>query len=153
MEKRIPAPVWVTAGALGLVTAVQAALALLLVRGGKVGWGQFLFAAVLAVALLAGLLRGSRLAWLWGRQLALLLALLVSARTAVALVRGESEGWLMAVVVGGMAAPLFVAAYALTRPSAIAFYDLVCPLCSAETRVGADLLFRKARCRACGNLW
>jgi hypothetical protein len=132
---------------------VQSALVLLLVREGKVGWGQFLFAAVLAIAILTGLLRGSRLAWLWGRQLALLLALLVTARTVLAIARGESQPWLTAVVVAGMAVPLFVAAWVLQRPSAIAFYDLVCPLCATETRVGADLLFRKARCRACGNLW
>ena len=144
---------WVATAALGVVTAVQAALALLLARGGQVGWGQFLFAAVLAVLLLAGLVRGSRLAWMWGRWLSLFLAALVLARAVLAVIRGESVPWLTAVVVGGMAAPLLAAGIALARPSAIAFYGLVCPLCDSPTRLAADFLFRKARCRACGNVW
>lgn len=153
MRKRIPGSVWVAVGALGVVAAMQAALTLLLVRGGQVGWGHFLFAAVLAVLLLTGLLRGDRLAWLWARWLSLFLAVLVSARAAVAVVRGESVPWLVAAVVGGIAVPLFAAALALLRPSAIEYYRLVCPLCESPTRTSADLLFRQARCRACGNLW
>jgi hypothetical protein len=153
MEKRIPGSVWLATTALGVVAAVQAALALVLVRGGEVGPGHFAFAAVLAVALLAGLLRGARLAWLWGRYLALFLAALVSARAAVAVVHGEASAGLTAVVVGGLALPLLVAAVALLRPTAFAFFRLVCPACGAATRRPADLLFRHARCSSCGNLW
>jgi hypothetical protein len=153
MEKRIPPSVWVATAALGVVAAAQTALALTLAREGQVGWGHFAFAGVLAAALLTGLLRGSRLAWMWGRYLALFLAVIVSARAAVAIVRGESGPWLTAAVVLGVAAPLFAAAYALLRPSAIEFYRLVCPLCESPTRSFADLLFRSARCRKCGNVW
>jgi hypothetical protein len=153
MEKRIPASVWLATTALGVVVAVQAALALALVRGGRVGAGHFAFAAVLAVLLLAGLLRGARLAWLWGRYLALFLAAIVAARAAVAVLHRESDVWLTTLVVGGVALPLLVAALALLRPSAFSFYRLVCPACGKETRRPADLLFRHARCGACGNLW
>jgi hypothetical protein len=153
MERRIPGSVWLATAALGVVGAVQAALALLLARGGQIGWGHFLFAGALAVLLLTGLLRGSRLAWMWGRHLALFLAVLVSARAAVAIVRRESEAWTTAAVVLGLALPLFAAAWALLRPSAFAFFRLVCPLCETQTRTFADLLFRSARCRNCGNVW
>src|SRR5512138_1479337 len=153
MAKRIPASVWLAASALGVVVALQTALALSFARRGQLGWGQFGFAALVAVLLLAGLLRGSRLAWLWGRWLALFLAVVVAARSAVALVRGEAPGWLAALVLGGIALPLAVAAVALGRRSAMAFYDLECPACRARSGTGADLLFRHARCRACGNVW
>jgi hypothetical protein len=153
MAKRIPGSVWLATSALGVVVAVQAALTLLLVRGGKIGAGHFAFAAVLAVALLAGLLRGARLAWLWGRYLAMFLAAIVTARSAVALVHGEADAKLGALVVGGLALPLVVAALALLRPSSFAFFGLVCPSCGAATRRPADMLFRHARCSSCGNLW
>ena len=153
MEKRIPGSVWLAASALGVVIAVQAALVLLLVRGGQVGPGHFAFAAVTAIALLAGLLRGARLAWLWGRYLALFLAALVLARAAVAVVHREADAWLTAAVVAGVALPLVVAALALLRPSAFSFFGLVCPACGKQTRRPADLLFRHAQCGSCGNLW
>jgi hypothetical protein len=152
MKKRVPTSVWAAAASLAVVTIVQIALAVL-AGGGELGWGQFLFAAVLAATLLTGLLRGSRLAWMWGRHLSLFLAVLVSARTVLAVVRGEAVAWLTAVVVLGMALPLLLASLALSRRSAIAFYELVCPLCRRESRAGADFLFRKARCAGCGNVW
>jgi len=49
--------------------------------------------------------------------------------------------------------PLFVAGIALGRPTAYAFFDLVCPVCAARTGLGADFLFRQARCRKCENVW
>jgi hypothetical protein len=153
MQKHIPASVWLATAALGVVAAMQAALTLLLVRGGQVGFGHFAFAGVLGVALLVGLLRGARLAWLWARYLALFLAVLVASRAAVAVVRNESQAWVTALVVGGVAVPLVIAAFALLRPSAFAFFRLICPACGATTRRSADLLFRHARCSACGNLW
>lgn len=153
MQRRIPGSVWLAASAIGFVTAVQAALALVLVQEGRVGWAQSAFAGVLAVTLLGGTLRGSRLAWLWARHLSLFLALIVAARSVVALARGESPPWLTAAVVVGLALPLLAAAVALVRPSALAFHGLVCPACGNATRLPADLLFRTARCRTCGNVW
>ena len=153
MRKRIPRAVWLAVLALGVVSSVQGALAALLVRGGQVGWGHFAFAAATAVLLLNGLLRGSRLAWMWGRWLALLLSALVAARAAVALARGEATPWLGAAVLGGIALLLVGAAVALTRASAMSFYGLVCPECATPTRRSADFLFRHARCGRCGNVW
>lgn len=148
-----PASVAAAIAALGVATAVQLALALLVVRAGSVGWGQFLFAAVVAVALLAGLARRSRLAWLWGRYLTAFLAVLEAAAIAVGLARHQIGVGLLAVGALGLVLPLVVVSVALSRPSAFAFYGLVCPACGSRTSLGSTFLFREARCRSCQNVW
>jgi hypothetical protein len=148
-----PPSVLVALAALGIATAVQLALALLVVRRGAVGWGQFLFAAVVAVVLLAGLARRSRLAWLWGRYLTAFLAVLEAAALAVGVVHGQLAWRAVAIAALGLILPLVVTSVALARRSAYAFYDLVCPACGARTSLGSTLLFREARCRSCQNVW
>ena len=109
--------------------------------------------ALLWALLMAGLARGARLAWLWGRWLTLLLAVVMAAAIVAGAVRGELGPATIASALGGIALPLLVAGLALGRPSAFAFFDLVCPTCDARTGLGADLLFRQARCRRCDNVW
>jgi uncharacterized membrane protein len=139
--------------ALGVVTVLQAILALLFAGGGQVGWAMYAFAALLFALLLAGLLRGSRLAWLWGRYIAIILAVVVTASVVSGYVRHQAGALVLALSLLGLAAPLLVAGVALGRPSAYAFYDLVCPTCGTRTGLGADFLFRQARCRSCKNVW
>jgi hypothetical protein len=150
---RRPASVIVALGALTVVIAVQLALALLVVRSGAVGWGQFLFAAVFAVVLLVELARRSRLAWLWGRYLTFFLAALEMAALVIGLVQRQIAWWQVAVGFAGLALPLLVVSIALSRSGAYAYYDLVCPACGSRTSLGATLLFREARCRSCHNVW
>jgi hypothetical protein len=149
-----PASVIVALAALAVVIAVQLALALLVARAGAaVGWGQFLFAAVVAVVLLVELARRSRLAWLWGRHLAFVLAALETAALAIGLLRRELAWSQAALGFGGLALPLLVVSIALSRSAAFGYYDLVCPACGKRTSLGATFLFRQARCRSCDNVW
>lgn len=151
--RRRPAAVWVAIVALSIVVAVQVALALRFARSGEVGWGMYAFAGFLWAVLVGGLARGARLAWLWGRYLPLTLGLVMTAAIVAGAVRGELAPLTIVSAVAGIALPLFVAGLALGRPSAYAFFDLVCPECSTPTGIGTDLLFRQARCRKCDNLW
>jgi hypothetical protein len=154
VSRALPPPAVIVAlAALAIVVVVELALALLVARSGAVGWGQFLFAAVVAAVLLAGLARGSRLAWLWGRYLTFFLAALEVAALAVGIVERQVGAGQVAIAVAGLILPLLVVAIALSRPSAYAFYDLVCPACGARTSIGSTFLFREARCRSCRNVW
>lgn len=135
------------------VTVLQVVLALLFVRGGQVGWAMYAFAALLFALLLGGLVRGSRLAWMWGRYITIILGVVVSASVISGYLGGQAGLLVLALSLLGIAAPLFVAGVALGRPSAYAFYDLVCPTCGARTGLGADFLFRQARCRTCKTVW
>ena len=136
-----------------MVVAAQVALALRFARSGEVGWGMYAFAGVLWAALVAGLARGSRLAWLWARYLSVSLGIVVAATAGLALARHELRPVVLAALLGGLVAPLFAAGVALGRRSALAFFDLVCPACATPTGLGSDLLFRQARCRKCRHVW
>jgi uncharacterized membrane protein len=153
MRRPAPATVWIAVGAVAVVAALQIVLALLFARAGQVGWAMYAFAALLFALLLSGLVRGSRLAWLWGRSITILLGVVVSASVTWEFVRQQVGVQALALSLLGLAAPLFVAGIALGRPSAYAFYDLVCPTCGARTALGDDFLFRQARCRACKTAW
>jgi hypothetical protein len=139
--------------ALSVVIAVQLALALAVARSRAVGWGQFLFAAVVAVLLLVELARRSRLAWLWGRYLTFFLAALETAALAIGVVQRQLGWWQLAAGLAGLVLPLLVVSIALSRRASYAYYDLVCPSCGTRTSLGATFLFRQARCRSCDNVW
>ncbi len=151
--RRRPASVWIAIAALSVVLAVQVTLAVRFARSGELGWGMYAFAGLLWALLIGGIARGTRLAWLWGRYLPLVLGVVMLAAIVAGAVRHELTWETIAWSVGGIALPLFVAGLALGRPSAFAFFDLVCPDCSARTGLGADLLFRQARCRRCDHVW
>jgi hypothetical protein len=153
VNPRIPGSVWTALAALLAVVVVQLALAAFVARSGEVGWGMYAFAAVLSALLLTGLLRRSRLAWLWARWLALALAAVLAVRLTVGIVQGQVSVASLALVALGFVLPLAVAALALSRPSAWAFYGVVCPNCGYRSGAAADLLFRRARCRRCEHEW
>ena len=153
MRRRAPPSVWAALAGILVVVAVQIALAAFVARAAAVGWGMYLFAAVLGGVLLTGLLRRSRLAWLWGRYLSLFLAGILAVRLVVAIARGEAALPVAGIMLLGFVLPLAVAGIALARPAAYAWYDLVCPTCGKRTNLGADFTFRKARCRSCGEVW
>ena len=153
MRRSRPFSVWVALAALSIVIVAQAALALHFARSGEVGWGMYAFAGLLWVLLLAGLARGARLAWLWGRYLAVILGIVMAATVALAAVRHELRTYVVALGLVGLALPLFTAGIALGRPSAYAYFDLICPECAERTGLGADFLFHQARCRRCDHVW
>jgi hypothetical protein len=146
--------VQVAALALAFATAVQTSLVIVLAQAGQAGWAQLTFAAVLSGLLLLGILRADRLAWVWGRMLGFTLAALLAAALAVELLGGQHiPPWEVALALGGLIAPLLVMALALSRPSAVAHFDLVCPECKATTRRGKDLFMKRALCTRCGTEW
>jgi len=111
------------------------------------------FAALLGGALLGGLLLRSRLAWLFGRSLALLLAALQAGAVAVGLWQGASFAPRTWILLGAAVCFLVAAFFLLGRPSALGWFGLVCPACLTPSRTAGDLLFRRVHCRRCGNEW
>lgn len=98
-----------------------------------------------------GLVRRHRLAWQWGRLLALGVSLLEAIMSVAAMVRfGVSWRWstLIALALPGVAIGI-----ALGRPSAREWFRLVCPACGTGRPRAADFLFQRARCRRCQNEW
>jgi hypothetical protein len=152
--RRIPPSIHLAILSLLLVVSVQAGLALLLAGASKVGFFQYLFAAGVALLLVWGILRGARLAWMWGRALGFFLAVVPLAAMGFGWWRGLAmRWWEVAVVVLGLSAPLLAASIALGRQSALRFFDLVCPTCGTVAKRGNDFLFRQARCGRCGHVW
>jgi hypothetical protein len=149
-SKKMPWSVRVAAGALVLVVLVQIAIVVLFRAAGQVGWARFLFAAALVAYLVTGILRGRRLAWLWGRYLGFFLS---AATIGGMIVQGRTTPpAAAAVVLLGFALPLVTASVALGRRSAFEWFGLVCPACGAATSRG-DFLMRRARCGACGEVF
>ncbi len=153
MRRPLPPAVWIAVAALAVVVVLQVALALLFARSGQVGWGMYAFAALLWALLVGGLYRGARLAWLWARYMALILGGVVTAAVVLGFLRHEVAPTVLALSLLGLSLPLFAAGLALGRASAYAFFDLVCRTCGARTGLGADFLFRQARCRKCKAVW
>jgi hypothetical protein len=152
-RRATPPSIHVAALSLLFAAAVQAGIAFTLSSTSRVGFGQWLFAAAVMALLLWGIVRGYRLAWLWGRYLAAFLAAMVVATVGFGVWKGHM-GWVAAaVVLGGLVLPLAAVSLALGRPSALRWFDLVCPKCQAASTRGKDFLFREARCPACGNVW
>jgi hypothetical protein len=148
---RIPAAIWISAASL---FAAIAALAFLTAEAGgdRPGWAQIAFAALLGALILGGLLGRRRLAWLWGHYLSLFLGVIQGGTLAYAVARG-SMPLVPGLLLGAVVAALLVAFWSLGRRSSLEYFDLVCPGCGTPSRMGADFLFRQARCRKCGNVW
>ena len=151
--RKAPRSVHVASLALLLAASVQAGFALVVSASSNVGFAQWIVATAVMAVLVWGIARGYRLAWLWGRYLTLFLSAMVLVSMGMGLWRREIP-WTWAVALGvGLVLPLAVTSVALGRPGAIAWFDLVCPACQAATNRGNDFLFRKARCRNCGETW
>jgi len=129
------------------------AVVLLASATSRVGFAQWIFAVVVIGVLLRGIAKGYRLAWLWGRYLALFLGVTVLVGLGVGLWKGEVPWRIAAVMGGGLVLPLLVTTVALGRPSAFRWFDLYCPGCGKVTGRGNDFLFREARCKECGDVF
>lgn len=166
----MPWSVRLAAAALLFVILALVTFLVAFARQGNVPWLQTGFAIAVFVLVLAGVVRGRRLAWQWGRGVGFLLSALVLAGAAVAAWRVlprqvlAEDGLLAAVEAAGffaplllpvlgLALPLLAVAIALGRPSAYAWFHLACPRCGARMPRPADPLFKQARCRECGELY
>jgi hypothetical protein len=135
--------------ALALAGAVQAGVIVVLGVARDLGWLNWLFASAIFALLLVGMLRASRLAWLWGRHLGFLVGAGLAIAVAVPAVRTGVDPLPAALLLAGVALPLLVHSLALGHHTAFEWFGLVCPNCGATTSRG-DLLMWTARCRRCG---
>lgn len=103
----------------------------------------------IAGAMLYGIAVGRRFAWLWGRTLALVGAVLMSYWL---ITRFPQKEHLMLLDAAQIAA-LFVLFFSLDRRTSKEHFDLVCPTCGLETGRPADFFFTKARCADCAKEW
>lgn len=148
----MPWSVRIAVTALVLVVAAQAAM-LLVAKAALDATiaAEGAFAALVFAALVTGLVRRSRLAWLWGRYLGLFMSAAIVA--GVVIERRRIPGVGIAALLAALGLPLLAASIALARPSALQWFGLVCPSCGDAASRNADFLFRKARCRGCGNVF
>jgi len=164
----MPWSVRAAAAALLFATLALATFVVAFARQGRVPWLQTGVAIAVFVLILAGLVRGRRAAWQWGRAVGFLLSALLFAAAIVAAFRVlprqvlEDDGFAAAVEAAGfflpllvpllgLGVPLLVVAIALGRPSAFVWFGLVCPNCGARAPRAMDLRFHEARCRSCGE--
>lgn len=148
----MPSSVRAAAAALVVVLVVLLGLLGFLGSRGQAPWGQGAIVVLAVGLLLQGLVRRWRLAWLWGRFLGFFLAALLGLSTFSGWRAGASL-LLLALPLGGLAAPLLAVSLALGRPSAPPWFGLTCPACGAAGATPVDVRFRQARCRRCRAVW
>jgi hypothetical protein len=151
--RRPPPSIHAASLSLLLAISVMAGAAFLVASRSQASLSQYLVLAGLFGLLLLGIVRGHRLAWMWGRYLTFVLALLVLVIAGGAALKGGAAGAYVAMLILGLAAPLFAVSFALGRRSALEWFDLVCPECGMAAARGKDFLFRQARCGKCRHVW
>jgi hypothetical protein len=153
-EVRSPPPsIHVATLCLLLAISVMAGAAFLVSGRSQVSLSQFLVLAGLFGLLFLGIMRGYRLAWMWGRYLTFVLALVVLVIVVGGVVKAGAVPALAVLLLLGLAGPLFAVSLALGRRSALTWFDLVCPECGATAARGKDFLFKQARCGKCRHVW
>lgn len=135
--------------ALGLAAGVLSGLLVAWALGRDPGWLHGLAGSGLLGVILLGLVRASRLAWLWARILGYALAAVLLAALILRVHMGDVEPLPAALLVTGVALPLAAHSLALGRPAAFEWFGLVCPRCGATTG-RSDLFMWAARCERCG---
>lgn len=122
-----------------------------------------IYTAAIAAPIVYGIVRGDRLAWQWGRLLAVLgasVAIMLSATYLIATANGTitpvaasaapaMAGFLFCFT----ALPMLTIHCALGTPDSRAHFGLVCPSCGGMKVGAADFLFGRCRCRNCRHLW
>ncbi len=151
--RRPPPSIHAASLSLLLAISVMAGAAYLVAGQSRVSVIQYVVLAGLFGLLLVGIVRAYRLAWMWGRYLTFVLALLVLVVVGGGALKGTAGWGYVAMLILGLSAPLFVVSFALGRRSALTWFDLVCPECGTAAARGKDFLFRKARCGKCRHVW
>jgi hypothetical protein len=110
------------------------------------GWGLFV---------VCGTVCRTRLAWRVARIVASVSAVLWACLVllmAWGFVMSAAPFWTVGYAVF-MSAVYFTIWRSFSRQSAMWYFRLVCPRCGIAARKGADLLFRRAKCKSCGEVW
>jgi hypothetical protein len=145
----MPRSVRFAVGALGLAAAMLSGLLVAWGLGRDLGWLNGLVASALLAVILLGLLRASRLAWLWARILGYALAAGMAVTVGVRAQVAGVDLLPALLLLAGVALPLAAHSLALGHRTAFEWFGLVCPRCGATTGRG-DLLMWSARCERCG---
>lgn len=111
-----------------------------------------LIPVALWLVLLIGTLRGNRAAWLVNRLLCLLTGGLISFQILMPIVRGTGNIPDAIQLLFAHVTVLVVVFLALGFSSARSFFNLACLKCGSVKVWPADWIFRKIRCRKCGNV-
>ncbi len=145
----------VAAVSVGIMVFARLFMGVLAFLSGSVSIFAVVFPVAIAVLILAGILKGQRLAWQWGRLLGLFGAIILTFAAFSAFMQVQEEpGY---VVVGVLLAlqglPLFPMFFALGTRGAKEHFRVICPECGSTKPKGGDLLFTKAVCRKCKATW
>jgi len=107
--------------------------------------GMLIARVAVGLLILFGFVKRHRLAWQWGRLLPVLMLI-----GAFMNINQPLDAWIDFMVFSALAVALTIA---LTRPGSITYFRLICPACQRKSKKADDLLFRRARCIKCRNVW
>lgn len=148
-------PVLVAVVSVGIVVFMRAVMGGFAYLSGHASIPAILIPLVLLILVLVGIIRGHRLAWQWGRMLALLGAIILTLAALAALAHASEQPAVLpvAILVALQGAPLFAVFFALGTQGAKEHFRLICPECGSTKARGGNFLFTKAICRKCKAAW
>jgi predicted Zn finger-like uncharacterized protein len=114
--------------------------------------------AVISGLVLWGLIARHRLAWQWGRILAMLGAILMVIALIIVVAAPRPEDPPAVRIIGAgiafvFSSGLFTISISLGIASAKRYFGLRCPSCGRFTSQAADFFFNRAKCRRCDEVW
>ena len=148
----MPTSVKVAVIATGVTVAFSFLSGVISLVNGAGSIGSLATNLVIGGLILAGMVRGHRLAWQWGRITGVLSLIVLSIALASLLsqvARLNAAELLGLVITSVMAVCVLAAVIALSLPSAFGHFRLVCPQCARRTTAAGDFLFEKAKCKRC----
>ena len=148
-------PILVAVVSVGIMVFARAVMGGLAYFSGRASIPAILIPLVLAILILVGIIKGHRLAWQWGRLLALLGAIILTLAALGALARAREQPAMLpvAILVFLQGAPLFAVFFAMCTQGAKEHFRLICPECGSAKAKGGNFLFTKAVCRKCKATW
>jgi len=148
----IPGSVLVALIATGATVLIGLVTGLFNLAGGRQEIVSIARDLIIGGLILAGMVRGHRLAWQWGRivgVLYLIFIVVAALGLAAELPKTGGAGMVALAISAILGACMLVTVIALSTPSAFAHFRLVCPQCQRRTTAAADFLFQKAKCKRC----
>jgi hypothetical protein len=119
---------------------------------------QIISTIVIGGLILWGLIVGHRLAWQWGRVLAMLGAVVMIILAIITLAAPANDftppvRFAMGAAAIVFSGCLFTITFSLGTSAAKEYFHLRCPSCGHFTNAAADFFFNTAKCKRCGNKW
>jgi hypothetical protein len=145
----------VAISAVSVLFAARAVMVFMAILAGAVSLVGAALPIAISISILVGMFKAHKLAWQWGRALGALGATICTFITIMLLIETKPrEGDTAVLVFSGCTAVIcFVIVLALRTKSAKRYFKLVCPACGSMKCKGANFLFTKVKCLACGSEW